>query len=72
VAEALSFRQAAGRLGVQISSLSRAVAILENELGVSLFTRSTQGARLTDVGRSFLIDARRILTDVDRARDAAQ
>lgn len=71
-AEAMSFRQAAKRLETQISVVSRTVAVLEDELGVSLFDRNPGGVRLTAVGQAFLIDARRILADVDRARKAAQ
>lgn len=71
-AEAPSFRQAAEEIRIQISVLSRSIAALEWELGVSLFERHARGARLTDIGQSFLIDARRILADVDRAREAAQ
>lgn len=71
-AEAMSFRQAAERLGTPISVVSRTVAVLEDELGVSLFDRHPGGVRLTAVGQAFLIDARRILADVDRARKAAQ
>lgn len=71
-AETTSFRQAAERLRTQISSVSRTVAALEDDLGVSLFDRDTRGVRLTMVGQAFLIDARRILVDIDRAREAAQ
>lgn len=71
-AETTSFREAADRLRTQISVVSRTVAALEDELGVSLFERSPRGARLTGVGQAFLADARRILADVDRARDAVQ
>lgn len=71
-AEMTSFRQAAEQLGTPISVVSRTVAALEDELGVSLFERHVRGVRPTIVGQAFLIDARRILADVDRARDAAQ
>lgn len=71
-AETTSFRKAADRLSTQISVVSRTVAALEDELGISLFERHSGGVRLTAVGQAFLIDARRILADVDRARDAAQ
>ncbi len=67
-----SLRQAADRLNVQISVVSRTVTVLEDELGVVLFDRHPGGVRLTAVGQAFLIDARRILADVDRARKAAQ
>ncbi len=71
-AETTSFRKAAERLNAQISVVSRTVAALEDELGVSLFERHARGVRLTAVGQAFLIDARRILADIVRARDAAQ
>lgn len=71
-ADTPSFRAAADRLATQISSVSRTIAALEDELGVALFERGARGVRLTEVGRAFLTDARRILSDVDRARDAAQ
>lgn len=71
-AETTSFRAAAELLHTQISSVSRTVAALEDELGVALFERSTRGVRLTMVGQAFLIDARRILADLNHAREAAQ
>ncbi len=71
-AKTTSFRQAAEHVGTQISVVSRTVAALEDELGVSLFKRHPGGVRLTAVGQALLVDARRILADVDRAREAAQ
>lgn len=71
-AEATSFRQAAERLRTPISVVSRTVAALEDQLGVGLFDRHSAGVRLTAVGKAFLVDARRILADVERARETAQ
>lgn len=71
-AETTSFRQTAERLGTQASVVSRTVAAVEDELGVSLFERHVGGVRLTAVGEAFLVDARRILADVERARETAQ
>ncbi|WP_227283950.1 LysR substrate-binding domain-containing protein [Boseongicola sp. H5] len=68
-ADELSFRRAADVVGVNQSALSRQIAALEDELGVTLFERRSTGARLTEVGRVFLADARRIVADVDRARE---
>lgn len=68
VADVLSFRRAAERLGTDPSSVSRTIAVLEDSLGVNLFERRHTGARLTEPGRAFLADARRIVADVDRAR----
>lgn len=69
-ADELSFRRAAVLIGVGQPVVSRQVAALEDELGVTLFERKSTGARLTEAGRMFVADARRIVADVDRARDA--
>ena len=68
-ADELSFRRAAHVIGVNQSAVSRQIAALEDELGVTLFERRSTGARLTEVGRVFLADARRIVADVDHARE---
>lgn len=70
-AENGSFRQAAESLGIQQSSVSRAVLRLENELGVSLFERRNTGVILTDAGRRFLSDALPALKQLDHARHLA-
>ncbi len=54
VAEAGSFSQAARRLGMPVSTVSRRVAELEDQLGVRLLERSTRSLRLTDVGAEVL------------------
>lgn len=66
-ADELSFRRAAASIGVGQPVVSRQIAALEDELGVTLFERKSTGARLTEVGRVFLNDVRRIVADVDRA-----
>ena len=53
VVEANSFSEAARRLKMLTSTVSRRVADLEDELGVRLLERSTRKIRLTDVGRPF-------------------
>lgn len=68
VAGAAGIRRAASQLGVQQSVVSRRILDLEDELGVSLFERRSTGVRLTQVGRAFLVDAQRIVADVERAR----
>jgi len=72
VAEALSFRRAAAQLGSVPSSISRTIAVLENDLGVELFERSSRGVRLTQVGHVFYRDALSIVASVDRARETAE
>ena len=58
VVEATSFSEAARRLGMPISTVSRKVAELEDQLGVRLLERSTRQLRLTDVGAEVLEHAR--------------
>lgn len=50
VVETRSFSEAAKRLKMPISTVSRRVAELEHQLGVGLLERSTRNLRLTDVG----------------------
>jgi DNA-binding transcriptional LysR family regulator len=59
VADANSFSEAARRLKMPISTVSRRIAELEDQLGVRLFERSTRNLRLTDVGAEVLEYARR-------------
>src|SRR5712672_4448423 len=59
VVEANSFSEAARRLKMPISTVSRRIAELEDQLGVRLLERSTRNLRLTDVGSEVLEQARR-------------
>ena len=59
VAEALSFTEAARRLEMPVSTVSRRVADLEKQLSVQLLERSTRTLRLTAVGHEVLDYARR-------------
>src|ERR1700681_754964 len=61
VAEALSFTKAAEKLHTAQPSLTRQIRDLEEELGVQLLNRTKQQVSLTDEGRSFLADAKRLL-----------
>src|SRR6201998_2088713 len=54
VVEANSFSEAARRLKMPTSTVSRRVADLEDQLGVRLLERSTRKIRLTDVGSAVL------------------
>ena len=54
VVEANSFSEAARRLKMPSSTVSRRIAELEDELGVRLLDRSTRRLRLTDVGSELL------------------
>lgn len=68
VAELGSVSRAAQKLFIAQPPLSAQIRQLEEELGVSLFTRQPRGVRLTQAGTSFLEDARAILA---RAQQAA-
>lgn len=72
VVEAGAFRSAARRLGVEQSVVSRRVAALEDEIGVSLVERGRNGARLTAAGRRFLDQIRTSLSQMDMAVADAQ
>jgi DNA-binding transcriptional LysR family regulator len=61
VAEQLSFTKAAGKLHLAQPSLTRQIRDLEEEIGVRLFNRTKQRVDLTEGGRSFLPDAKRVL-----------
>ena len=52
IAELGSLTRAAERLGIAQPSLSRQVRLLEQELGVTLFSRGARGMRLTDAGEA--------------------
>lgn len=62
--------RAAERIGVGQSTLSRAVARLEADLGVALFHRAGRGLRLTAAGRALLPRAEAALAELDAALDA--
>lgn len=67
VVEAGSFTAAAGALRLPPSSVSRAVAKLEGELGVTLLERTTRKLALTDAGRAYFERAREAVAGLDEA-----
>jgi DNA-binding transcriptional LysR family regulator len=71
VVETGGFTRAAKALGVPASSVSRSVAKLEDELGVTLLERTTRSISLTDAGRAFFERARDALVGLDEASDLA-
>lgn len=71
VASELSLAAAARRLEISAPTVTRALASLENRLGVTLLQRSTRGVSLSAAGERFAADCRRILGDVSAADASA-
>src|SRR5215471_4965534 len=71
VAETKSFSEAARRLKMPISTVSRRIAELEDQLGVRLIERSTRRLRLTDAGSEVLEHARRTVELSDAVNNVA-
>ena len=63
LAETRSIRNAAAQLGVSPATLSDRVTALENHLGVKLLNRGTQGTDLTEQGKLYMTDARKLLSE---------
>lgn len=67
VVESGSFSEAARRLGLSKSMVSRQVSALEADLGVRLLHRTTRSLSPTEAGRAYLERCQRILADLDEA-----
>lgn len=72
VAEALSFTKGAKNLHLAQPSLTRQIRDLEDEIGVRLIDRTKQKVSLTDEGRSFLLDAKRVLKLAEEIVESVQ
>ena len=72
VAEELSFTRAAEKLHLAQPSLTRQIRSLEEELGVRLLNRSKTRVTLTEEGRSFLVDAKRLVAQSLESVQAVQ
>jgi LysR family transcriptional regulator for bpeEF and oprC len=67
VADSGSFTSAAAQLGVSVSAVAKAVARLEEELGIQLLVRSTRRLALNDDGRDYYARCLQILNDIEDA-----
>ncbi|MGF1721961.1 LysR family transcriptional regulator [Vibrio kyushuensis] len=71
VAEEEGFAAASRRLSMSPPAVTRAIAALEESLGVKLLNRTTRYVRATEAGLRYLDDAKRIVQDVEIANEAA-
>jgi DNA-binding transcriptional LysR family regulator len=67
VVELRSFSDAAAKLGVQRSSVSRSIAALEDQLGVQLFARTTRSVAPTSAGATLYAKVRPQLSSLHEA-----
>ncbi len=67
LASQLNFRRTADTLGLTQPALSRAIALLESDIGVALFTRSRAGVALTPAGQAFAAGTANVLTELEGA-----
>jgi DNA-binding transcriptional LysR family regulator len=71
VVDSGGFASAARKLNLSPPVVTRAVAELEERLGLRLLTRTTRVVRVTDAGARFAEDCRRILADIEEAETVA-
>jgi len=71
VVDCQGFAGAARKLNLSAPAVTRAIAELEERLGVQLLTRTTRVVRVTDAGAVYADDCRRILAEVEEADAAA-
>ena len=67
VVEANSFSEAARRLGISKSAVSKQIARLEDHLGARLLNRTTRRISPTEVGAAFYERCARIVAEVEEA-----
>jgi len=67
VADSRSFSEAARRLRLSKSVVSRQVSALETQLGARLFHRTTRSLSLTEVGQAYYERCSRILAEIEEA-----
>ncbi|WP_031438407.1 LysR family transcriptional regulator [Methylobacter tundripaludum] len=71
VVDAEGFAGGARKLHMSPPAVTRAVAALEERLGVKLLNRTTRYVRMTEAGQKYYEDAKRIIALADEADDAA-
>lgn len=71
VSETSSFAGAARDLNMSPPAVTRAISALEDLVGARLFVRTTRSVQLTDAGRRYFEDCKRILSDIAEAEASA-
>ena len=71
VVEAEGFAGGARKLNMSPPAVTRAIAALEERLGVKLLNRTTRYVRMTEAGQKYYEDAKRIIALADEADAAA-
>lgn len=71
IADTGSYRKAAERLGRNQPALSKTILAMEEELGLTLFTRSQRGAVLTDAGETLYRRAKTVMADMTALNEEA-
>lgn len=72
IADELHFGRAAARLHLTQPSLSQQLQRLERTLGVELVARTSHEVRLTSAGRAFEVEARAIVSRMNKAAQSAR
>lgn len=72
VADRRSFSAAADQCHVSQPTLSAQVKKLEAALGAQLFERTNKRVMPTEIGKSVIVSARRILSEIDHIKDTAE
>jgi DNA-binding transcriptional LysR family regulator len=65
-----SFIEAAKIFGTSPSTISKAIARLEQNLGVQLFVRTTRALRLTVSGQRYLLTVKKLLAELEQSENA--
>jgi DNA-binding transcriptional LysR family regulator len=65
VVESQGFAPAARKLDLSPASVTRAIVVLEESLGVTLLVRTTRSMRLTDAGTRYYEESRSILQQIE-------
>jgi DNA-binding transcriptional LysR family regulator len=71
VAETGSFAETARQMNMSAPAVTRSIAGLEDLIGTRLFVRTTRTVKLTESGRRYVDDCRRILADILEAEASA-